>query len=251
MEIRSNPEFEEWATGYSGCDGGNLKGPIWFCGIEFGGGHTKESLVFSNVSNPPSIPFEKLNKQLRFQYNQKVAKLYTAVSQEPLTTWRDVAKATQLFGSNSGIFKMNLYPIAFHRDSDELWESWLFERTGLPTKSIYRAWCQLYRFPQIKKWMEYGNPRLIIGTGLSYTDHFNFAFSGNDAAYQPFENEEKIETCRLLWRLINSGTTVLAVVPFLGGASGLKSDVQLTAIGQRLEEICVGYFGPEWRVCDS
>jgi len=246
MRISAKPAFQSWATGYSGCDGGNISGRIWFCGIEFGGGHTRESLVFSDVSSPPSIHPEKLNSKLKYQYNQKVAKLYAVIRNNPISKWREVARDHQLFSDSSDVFKINLYPVAFPRDADELWESWLFELTGLPTKSIYRAWCQLYRFPEIKRWLEYGNPRLVVATGLSYADHFNFAFSGNDAAYQPLEPGGKLEGRRFFYRLVNSDKTLLAVVPFLGGASGLHSDVQLDAIGRRLQELCSNHFGEQW-----
>lgn len=246
MRISADPNFEYWATGYSGCDGGNIDGRIWFCGIEFGGGHTRESLVFEDVSKPPSIPDEKLSKKLGYQYNQKVAKLNAVIRDHSISSWRETAKQHNLFSDSSDIFKLNLYPVAFKRDAEELWEPWLFEITGLPTKSIYRAWCQLYRFPKLKQWLEMGNPKLIVATGLSYADHFNFAFSGNDAAYNPIIQEEKLENRRIRWRVINDGKTVLAVVPFLGGASGLNSDAQLTAVGQRLRQLCNKQFGSQW-----
>lgn len=251
MQISAEPAFQSWATGYSGCDGGNIFGRIWFCGIEFGGGHTRGSLAFSDVSTPPSIHPENLDSKLRYQYNQKVAKLYTVIRNYRISKWRKVARDHALFSESSNIFKMNLYPVAFQRDADELWEPWLFELTGLPTKSIYRAWCQLHRFPEIKRWLEYSNPRLIVATGLSYADHFNFAFAGNEAAYHSFEHEEKVEGRRYLWRLINNEKTLLAVVPFLGGASGLNSDVQLIAIGQRLQGLCSQHFGRNWWDCDA
>jgi len=28
--------FKEWACSFSGCDGGDLKSPVWLCGIEWG-----------------------------------------------------------------------------------------------------------------------------------------------------------------------------------------------------------------------
>ena len=34
---KMNEKFEKWATGYSGFDGGDPKGKIWLCGIEWGG----------------------------------------------------------------------------------------------------------------------------------------------------------------------------------------------------------------------
>ena len=37
-------DFERWALGFSGCDGGNPNGSVWLCGIEFGGGCTEKEL---------------------------------------------------------------------------------------------------------------------------------------------------------------------------------------------------------------
>ena len=38
--------FAKWATGFSGCDGGDIGSPksrsIWFCGIEWGWGHPND-----------------------------------------------------------------------------------------------------------------------------------------------------------------------------------------------------------------
>jgi hypothetical protein len=36
--MKVGQDFERWAKGFSGCDGGNLHGAIWFCGIEWGTG---------------------------------------------------------------------------------------------------------------------------------------------------------------------------------------------------------------------
>jgi hypothetical protein len=55
VTVNVNPVFAKWATGFSGCNGGNLHGSVWFCGIEWGTG--KEHMIIEevkeDVSNPP------------------------------------------------------------------------------------------------------------------------------------------------------------------------------------------------------
>jgi hypothetical protein len=47
--------FETWGKGFSGCDGGNLHGSVWFCGIEWGAGkkHDLDKELNVSVSDPP------------------------------------------------------------------------------------------------------------------------------------------------------------------------------------------------------
>lgn len=55
-----NPEFAKWATGHSGCDGGDIGSrqhpSIWFCGIEWGGDYSDNQelidLFLENVEQP-------------------------------------------------------------------------------------------------------------------------------------------------------------------------------------------------------
>src|SRR3990172_9532296 len=56
-QLNVTPEFEKWARGFSGCDGGNPKGSIWLCGIEWGLGkeHSLEEELRTPVSEPPQI----------------------------------------------------------------------------------------------------------------------------------------------------------------------------------------------------
>ncbi len=47
--------FKTWGKGFSSCDGGNLHGSVWFCGIEWGAGkeHGLEQELNDSVSDPP------------------------------------------------------------------------------------------------------------------------------------------------------------------------------------------------------
>ena len=52
MEI-GHASFAKWATGFSGCDGGDIGSAqnrsIWYCGIEWGGGHPADEQALINT----------------------------------------------------------------------------------------------------------------------------------------------------------------------------------------------------------
>ena len=87
--IRMNftQDFEKWAEGFSGCDGGNLHGSMWFCGIEPGTGkeHDLETELTEDVSEPPQryqTPENLLRDSMTGRshpFGQKLIKLITAI----------------------------------------------------------------------------------------------------------------------------------------------------------------------------
>jgi hypothetical protein len=237
MEVDVTPEFGEWAVGYSGCDGGNLKGEVWVCGIEYGGGVVESDLRFDPMLEPWCWPEESIDEALSYQYNRKLAKLYAAIKGEPVGMCMDVAKRDRIFQKDGPMFKLNLYPIAFKNASDELWEEWIYKKTGLPTKSLYRAWCQIHRFKAIRSWVAEYSPKLIIGTGRGYLSDFVLAFGGLECLYDGTGRTEKIGDRDLFIRSVNGGRTQLAVTPFLGNRHGLSSDAQLEDFGKAIREL--------------
>jgi hypothetical protein len=81
--------------------------------------------------------------------------------------------------------------------------------------------------------MEVGKPQLIICTGISLQDKFLAAFGVGAAEARVDEISGK----RIVYGLANSGRTLVAVTYFLGRSSGLKSNPELSATGQRLAEL--------------
>jgi hypothetical protein len=246
MEIKETEQFSLWAKGYSGCDGGNIDGAIWFCGIEYGGNEDEKSFKFNDVSQPMEIPDDEREGFLKFQYNIKVAKIYTAILGEDVSRYFKTVLRDKLFAQESHAFKMNLYPISFHHDSDDLWQEWLFRKTGLPTKSIYKAWCQLYRFPEIRKWVKNYSPKLIITTGITYQNEFIMAFDGVETIFKGTLNTKNLSGRDFVWSYINENKTVLAITPFFGGRYGLNSDKLIQDFGNEIQSICKSKFGDHW-----
>ena len=239
-----DPKFKKWALSYSGCDGGNIAGTIWFCGIEFGG---NESFDFSAIPEPPYVSDEQRKKFFGYQYNIKVAKLYAAICGEAQVAARDKDKyKDELFAKDSITFKMNLYPISFHDVSDDLWQEEVYRKTGLPTKSMYRAWCQINRFPVIRQWVKERSPRLIVCTGITCKNEFIMAFDDVKTIYEVEKlNKKKVSGRDLVWIDINEGKTILAITPFLGGRYGLNSDELLKNFGKEISDICKKKFNKD------
>ena len=249
MNFGATKGFQKWATGFSGCDGGNINGPIWFCGIEYGGGEDKYDFKFDDVTSPSYVPEEKLWDHLKYQYNRKMAKIYAQICGRTPPEYYENARDRGLMSADGDVFKMNLFPIAFPRDHNELWEEWIYNETGLPTKSIYRAWCQVHRFVKIQQWVSENSPKLIVATSVNYEADFMMAFGGVNTIYdkQSVENETILDR-RLVWLPVNSGKTILAITPFLGYRYGLNSDALQAGFGARLNEICATHFGKDWLV---
>ena len=247
MDFGATKEFETWANGFSGCDGGNINGAIWFCGIEYGGGEDEKTFEFEPVSTPGHVPPEGLRKHLNYQYNRKMAKIYARICGRKPSEYFENAQERQLMSPNGDVFKMNLFPIAFRKDHNELWKKWIFDRTGIPTKSMYRAWCQYHRFSQIREWVTDNDPKLIIATSTYYQSDFKMAFSGAESLYaEDRAKKVNIQERTLVWLPINDGKTILAITPFLGYRYGLNSDSLQSGFGKKLNEICISHFGNDW-----
>ena len=111
-------KFERWAKSYSGCDGGNLKGSTWLCGIEWGMGlkHVLEEIE-EPVTKPPWLyktPEDALGRPT-FPVNLAFFKLISAMRGRPVDDCKSVAyeKPFFPFHRRSDFFKLNLFPIAF------------------------------------------------------------------------------------------------------------------------------------------
>jgi hypothetical protein len=245
MGISANTEFSEWAKSYSGCDGGNVSGSIWFCGIEFGGSDTEESLTFEKQENPPYVDESYRDKFKTYQYNWKVLKIYSTLIGDNPSNYKTVYVKSRAFNRDSDVFKINLYPIAFHDENSELWEEMHYQKTGLPTKHQYQAWCQVNRFPVIRSWVQENKPKAIICTGTTYLREFVLAFGGIKHLFQPLNKESLSGGSLLHWTPINQGQTILFITPFLG-QGGLKSDAQIESHASKIRDICVKKFGANW-----
>jgi len=241
-------EFERFATSFSGCNGGNPDGGYWFCGIEWGGSWDEETYGdFNECKTPGSWSDDDRKDAVKYQYDRKIIKLIAATRGDNMDDYSELVHRYDFLGKESQTFKLNLFPIAFHGDRDELWQEWLFKRTGLETKTLYRAWCQAHRFPIFRSWVKEYTPRVIVCTSRNYETEFIMAFGGGGK--QLFQNKKLLaekdhridlgDRRVLSWITVDNDQTLIVVTPFLGGRWGLNSNDLLKKTGEviaRLEK---------------
>jgi hypothetical protein len=239
------PNFKEWACSLSGCDGGNPEAEIWICGIEPGlenNDYYKKKLPIEinkgKYSPPEKYDWkDKIEGSGKSNYGRNIAKLYSAIKGKKGDNYIEVIKTC----SGSEIFKMNLYPIPFRNTDDREWENYgLKELTGFDDKYSFQTWCTLHRFPAIANLLKDKNPKLIIGTGISYLRDF-FLFFTDRSDIDKNINYDKIESPEqkprpYYWAELRNGT-LLFVIPFGSGAYGLNSKYLIQEIGNRMRQL--------------
>ncbi len=245
-EINVTPKFEKWAKGFSGCDGGNLRGSIWLCGIEWGLGDKHE--LAEELERPVSKPPQRYKRPAdvlggpkgKYPFNEMFLKLTAAMRGGSVQDYKRIAFEEPFpFHRRSDFFKLNVFPIAFkkikQKHDPRLWFDKYGELTGLSTADQYIDWCRANRFPAIRSWVKRGRPRLIICVGGSkeFRDDFQKAFG-----FDGKEHEEDIQGKKLVW--VSKSRSVLATVPYSTSPSGINSNPLMQAFGERLGEILDG-----------
>lgn len=238
-------KFSSWATGFSGCDGGDIGSPqnksIWFCGIEWGGGHPSDenelrNTIFSEKVEFPSEGYADWKENLSYRYNWQALKLLTSISGGSVSAYKEFAEINRPFIKGAkGYFKANLYPLAFKNTSHELWKVGFAKATGFNKKQDYQEWISKNRFPVMRTWVETYCPKLIICVGKSYLAEYALAFADAGLAF----NFEAIDDRELNWA-INKNGTIIVVIPFMINRNGLTKNVSIQKFGNRIRELLVG-----------
>jgi len=247
--------FINFATGPGGIPGGNPDGKLWFCGIEFGKVDPNEPIYYYLYLDPSSgVPcwtekfknkYHHTNKELGknytiWQFNQKQAKIARAYMTGSLDGWYDYLK-DRFYAHDGETFGVNLYPLAFHDVSDDLWSKAHYRETGFPSKTEYMAWCSQHRFPKLKQRLTKHSPKALVCTGNAFKRMFLLAFADSiDQIFDDKINERPVYTRRgnpvnVEWLYINSGKTLMVITPFLG-RGGLMSDASLMELAKLLRE---------------
>lgn len=232
-------QFEQWALNYSGCDGGDIGSKhnpsTWVCGIEWGGGHTKEELIgemTSDVSVPPQ-GYETWEHNVAYPFNWQVMKLLSAINGGQVDDYRSFAEQVKPFTKGAqGYFKTNLYPIAFKDTNPDKWLEDFSVLTGLDSKNNYALWCKEKRFAQMNQWVKNHHPKLIICLGKTYINDFAVAFVGANANF----NTELIDEREINWTYNEVGTLVV-VLPFMLNPNGLIKNESIQTVGERIAQI--------------
>lgn len=235
-------QFFKWATGFSGCDGGDIGSPssrsIWFCGIEWGGEHPADEhelthSIFTKNLEQPNDGYQEWTENIAYIFNWQAMKLLNAIHGGSVLDYKKFAYTNQPFVKGAeGFFKMNLYPLAFKNTSHELWKSGFSIATGLASKQDYISWIKENRFPILKRLVETHVPKLVVCVGKSYLSEFASVFSENASEFKC----EVIDGRELNWTVNKQGSLVV-VIPFMVNRNGLTKNVTIQKVGNRIGEL--------------
>lgn len=236
-----NKEFAAWAKGFSGCDGGDIGSPqnksIWFCGIEWGGGHPEDGHelreIFSEKVGLPSEGHKDWKHNLAYPFNRQALKLLTSINGSNVSGYKEFAETYRPFNNGAkGYFKANLFPLAFKNTSHEFWKDGFAKATGINNKQNYLEWIKKNRFPIMKTWVETHCPKLIVCVGKSYLAEYALAFADDGLTF----NSELIDDHDLNWA-VNKNGTIVTVIPFMINRYGLTKNESIQKFGDRIREL--------------
>lgn len=242
----TNGKFAEWAAQPSSGGLGDPAGRVWFCGIEPGsarGVHGGAPGDFERLRRAVAGGAQALrpydwDANLRHRFGLWQAKLLTAIADKPRGSHKTACRTVPLL-------KLNLYPVSFPDSRDHRWTEFDFANTtGIPTKALYRAWCEAVRFPVLAHLVVEHRPRLIVGSGLSFVERFVAAFAGATGVSR-WREVQLWGDLRYYAIDLAGGATHLAVLPFYGKPGALNSDDAVVRIGHRLREEA-GITDPAW-----
>jgi len=232
-------EFKKWCLEFSGCDGGDIGSKdnrnTWVCGIEWGGGHTPETLlehISKDLSTPPN-GYNDWKENLAYIFNWQIMKLLSAINSGKVENYKKFAEEKKPFIKDSkGYFKMNLYPIGFKDTNVNKWHDEFSKITGFNNKEDYIEWCKENRFSQIRKWTLKYQPKLVICLGKTYIEDFKKAFLNENTKL----NTKLIDDKELTWGY-NEVNTLVVILPFMVNKNGLNKNQTIQIFGEEIANI--------------
>ncbi len=234
-------KFKEMALSFAGCDGGNPRSEIWFCGLEWGDTLKRDNAhkiqhEFAPQRVPTSWADEDFEDSWVAGYNQKLCwflEYFYGIQRDGRLNQAYITEQ-QMFQPNGRGFKLNMLPVRFGNRGSIVWDEEIIAATGFASFDEYRRWCVEHRGKFFQSLMAEHKPRVIVCTGKDDRNFF-FEFFTNEACYEEYVCED----FSFLWCW--HGDTLVCVSPFFGWRnfsinSEPKMEQLVKAIRQLLEQ---------------
>ena len=218
-----NPKFVDMALSFAGCDGGNPRSAVWFCGYEWGN-LAKTDMAdtieheFVALPQPTSWQDEDFEGSWDTNYNRKICWFleYFYELEGSNKSYKAFVEEFKILYPNGLGFKLNLLPVRFRDRASVDWSENLKASSGFESFDEYREWCFIHRGKFFRNAIQQYKPKLLICTGIGERDNFFRAFTDGD----------KPETTQLPGFVISMARfhqTLVCVTPFFGSPSGINS----------------------------
>lgn len=247
-------KFKKWATGYSGFDGGNAKGEIWLCGIEWGGESPSciqelEALFLEDVRKIPT-GYIYHEKNLVFNYNKRFIHIIGAMKDEKFSSGdvqekiKNLNKKEKFFTEKSNYLKLNLSPLNFPNTDGGKWDDKYEEITKFKTKSDYEKWVWTEREKLFKDMEKEYKPKLIItfGTSSNYITKYKKFFNFNEIKLTTYSYEsDKRLSLKYGYKEDSTGNKTLFINTYFPSNGWLTSSKTLDETGRTIQKLLNKY----------
>ena len=244
----------ELARSFAGCDGGRIRAELWVCGIEpYGDAGTIDAaqphlsphspewctppcwpagFATSLLDGQPLVLPDDLRRawrpRRRVSYDWLLAALCSRVFEGA-----DNAEGYlrhRLYQAAGDIFKLNLFPLACRRDTQERWSSDHQQRSDCALKRHYTQQVLEHRGRFFRALIAEHKPRVILCTGAARRDDFVSALLPGGEEREPVTVNGRAIPC---YRDDALNCRLLAA-PFLGTARGMLGELDLVPLSDVL-----------------
>jgi hypothetical protein len=258
IKIEANGQFGKWADGETSCSGmtGNLKGILWFCGIEQGGGNKdyRNFILSGNLQKEPQLfnakfkykypdylkwPLHRIISKMIAEYLKiKSSGLYSSLNGDSLIEKAKDYHEKYLFNDDLALL-MDLYPIDFPREAIDFDDKDV-NITNLPDKYIYQLWCRYNRSPHLaQRFINSKEAKILIcsSSKASRNDFLSlFGFNIGNLYYHKLIYGNKGKSHLILYFRLKGLDKHVLICPFFG-QGGLNDTSSIKALGNIVAEI--------------
>lgn len=164
--------FEEWALSpRGGFDNGNFNSELWSFGLEWGGSpKSLEYITSTRDDYNPEVDgtYRNAGEAIADKYNKRMAQVLASIYSWDPTHVKDFAERVRLWQPGGLGLKGNLFPLA--NSEMKAWSD--IYKDFFENRNDYFKWCREKRFPWLKELVKAYWPRLIVASGITYSDEF-------------------------------------------------------------------------------
>lgn len=269
-------EFQQMVESFYGCTVGNINSPVWFCGLEWGGGY--DSKIPIPIQNLEPYDLETIQCfSIEEHWNnfwatgskfcEGVVKLLIGIrdGEYDSNKWtRDpkVLSDLNLIGPKGLALTLNAFPISMSGTSQrqQSWNSYqirissgatllLKDWTNLETFDDYKNFVLKYRAETYIKELQKRKPQLVVC----------FGYNGHERLFGVQEHQEALDesfSCTgaenrdcFLYKVPHTDSesfSLVLVTPFPQGRYGLNSDNKMNVVANNISAIGRKYYGEAW-----
>lgn len=275
--------FKKLVESFYGSTIGNVQSPVWLCGLEWGRGYDPKTPILESEFEPYALEDIQATSLQHFKDNfwdahspfcrntmKVLCELYNCTDPrekasycQSWETWERLG----IVGANGLALVLNAFPISFGKRevAAAQWNEYkvrtiddgyniipLRDWTGLNSFLEYKNFVVKYRSKIYSNERKLRKPKLIICFGKQSLDNFldlwgvedknpAITFNFDDPYNSDFESKS-YPNCFAYW----ADETLVAVVPFPSGPSGLTSDERIKNVSTWLYNTVFKNYGSNW-----